>query len=323
MEIILISIVLVILVALIFYSKKDAFYNETTTSPSTTGNPKTTTDKVEATKLESDKKTSENDEDPKEQEKERLRKERDVVELSIHALHDTSFSIFKTNDVFFDFTKDKKLIYSDLIDICGTEEKVGSLFAEMAKHITNALNSQNIDYDGVYLEKFLYSKDKYTITFFIILDHETNKYVIELNKNGDNISFEKLTRKNSVVPINRFLCNEGNDCTSRHTSLKPVGIKQHKVKGVSDETELDKTFFKGGQSPILLLNRNRDIAVKFPKNIKPFPCRRNIHIWNNTSALYTQNPTKKCKGIDSSYQKRNIIPRPHPSFFANPGFWAR
>ena len=110
---------------------------------------------------------------------------------------------------------------------------------------------------------------------------------------------------------------------SRHTSLKPVGIKQNKVKGISDETQLDKTFFKGVQSPILLVNRNKEIAVKFPKNIKPFPCRRNIHIWNNTSALYTQNPTKKCKGIDSSYQKRNIIPRPHPSFFSNPGFWAR
>ena len=112
---------------------------------------------------------------------------------------------------------------------------------------------------------------------------------------------------------------EGNDCTSRHTSLKPVGIPQNNFKPSVVKTSLPKTLFNEKQTPILLINRNFDYPVKIPKNIKPFPCRKNIHMWDRTSA-YLHKKTKKCSGIDSGYNKRNIIPRPHPSYFSNLNF---
>ena len=144
--------------------------------------------------------------------------------------------------------------------------------------------------------------------------------MLQTRDSDDNVTFEKLMKKNAVPVI--VSCVMMVMTVHRDTSLKPVGIPQNKFEPVVDETSLNKTIF-GDQSPIILINRNHDIAVKVPRDIKPFPCRRNIHIWNKTSALYTQRPTKTCKGIDSAYEKRNIIPRPHPSFFSNPGFWAR
>ena len=228
-----------------------------------------------------------------------------------------------SKDVIIDFTKHNDVLYNNIADICGTEENLTSLFEELKKHVEKAFDKEKIQFDGIYIEKFKYSKEKYIITLFVIHNNESNKYELHLKRSNKEVVFDKLLRQNAVKPINYFLCNEGNDCTSRHTSLKPVGIPQNNFKPSVDKTSLTKTLFNEKQTPILLINRNFDYPVKIPKNIKPFPCRKNIHMWDRTSALFTQKKTKKCSGIDSGYNKRNIIPRPHPSYFSNPEFWSK
>lgn len=254
------------------------------------------------------------------QDKKKLDKQQDVF---LDEIHKKSRGIFLSKDVIIDFTQPNDVLYNNIIDICGSEENLTSLFEELKKYVDTAFDKEEIQYDGIYIEKFKYSKKKYILTLFVIHNNESNKYELHLKKNKKTVTFDKLLRQNAVKPINYFLCDEGNDCTSRHTSLKPFGIPQNNFKPSVDKTSLSKTLFNIKQTPILLINRNFDYPVKIPKNIKPFPCRKNIHMWDKTSALFTQKKTKTCYGIDSGYTKRHLIPRPHPSYFSNPGFWSK
>ena len=285
MEIIFISILIIFLAVMIVLLRKDKFAQE---------------------------------EDPENQDQERLDKEREDL------FKDIGLDLFTSKDVIIDFNKESNdTIYNNLIDICGTEANIKSLFHTLGRRVKHALEKEGIEFDGVYLEKFVYTEDTHEVTVFVIWKHQSDKYIVTLDKNNEEGVLKKIERTNAEKPINRFLCNEGNDCSSRHSSLKPVNTDQNNFVPVVDKTALNKTFFEGDNSPILLLDRTSDYAVRIPKDLIQFPCRKNMHRWNKTSALNTQRATKKCKGIDSAYNKRFLVPRPHPSYFSNPTFWAK
>ena len=89
-----------------------------------------------------------------------------------------------SKDVIIDFTKPNDLLYNNIIDICGTEENLISLFEELKKHVENAFEKEKMEFDGIYIEKFKYSKKKYIITLFVIHNNESNKYELHLKRSN-------------------------------------------------------------------------------------------------------------------------------------------
>lgn len=53
-----------------------------------------------------------------------------------------------------------------------------------------------------------------------------------------------------------------------------------------------------------MVNRNADIPLVNPYDIKPFPCRKNEHTWDYTGVHKIEKPTATCRGVNSALTKR-------------------
>jgi len=53
-----------------------------------------------------------------------------------------------------------------------------------------------------------------------------------------------------------------------------------------------------------MVNRNANIPLVNPYDIKPFPCRKNEHTWDYTGVHKIEKPTATCRGVNSALTKR-------------------
>ena len=90
--------------------------------------------------------------------------------------------------------------------------------------------------------------------------------------------------------------------------------------GKIDNGIIDKTILETGP-----INNYKDLKISNYKkrnpwilpdtltNIKPFPCNNIVNIWNNKSIKMVKYKGKKCFGINSSNNSRNIMPYFNPT----------
>ena len=123
---------------------------------------------------------------------------------------------------------------------------------------------------------------------------------------------------NSELPIKRFSCDENIDCSGRGSSLKKK-FSDKFVNSISD-TDLDYSLYtqkRNNSKKALKVNRRCNIILS-DKNKKPnFPCRKVQHKWNDNGIENVLDRTNTCYGLDSSINKRNIMPFFHNSMFNN------
>ena len=173
----------------------------------------------------------------------------------------------------------------------------------------------------VYIEKFVRTQetDSYryetTALLFNMDTYSTEKYLFDIVAKNNKITLNKVNKINAVVPINRFTCDNGDDCSERESSLKPT-YKSNVVNN-PDQTELDYSSFNIPETPHKNVNRNKHIPLVDESNINVFPCRTLEHSWDFKGVHKINPPTNTCYGVNSGVGKRALQPFYHTSMFNN------
>jgi hypothetical protein len=173
----------------------------------------------------------------------------------------------------------------------------------------------------VYIEKFVRTQetDSYryetTALLFNMDTYSTEKYLFDIVAKNNKITLKRVNQINAVIPINRFTCDDEDDCSERESSLKPI-YKSNYVDN-QDPTELEYSSFNIPETANKNVNRNKHIPLVDESNINVFPCRTLEHSWNYKGIHKINPPDKTCYGVNSGVGKRALEPFYHVSMFNN------
>ena len=173
----------------------------------------------------------------------------------------------------------------------------------------------------IYIEKFIRTQetDSYryetTALLFNMDTYSTEKYVFDIVAKNNKITLKRVNKMNAVVPINRFTCDDENDCSERESSLKSASKSDYVSN--PDSTALDYSSFNIPETSEKNVNRNKHIPLVDESNMNVFPCRTLEHSWDYRGVHKINKPDKTCYGVNSGVGKRALQPFYHVSMFNN------
>ena len=145
------------------------------------------------------------------------------------------------------------------------------------------------------------------IIFDLFIDNKENSlYVNKITlANARQTEKEKEPIKNDDYPFDHKILDDNNIKNTNHIIGKSETTLDFDLLDYKPEN-FNNTDFKSWVLPKEYLNTlNNDIKV--------WPCRTEDIFWDENGVNYTEPPSNKCKGINTSYSRRNLNPKFLPS----------
>lgn len=139
------------------------------------------------------------------------------------------------------------------------------------------------------------------LTFlFILLKKEETFANNDIGRDEDEISTEEtMTEEETETEEIEKAIYEQLQEIPKHTDL----VLKKTYDNYSPNAEIHESI-DFTETSDKMVNRNADIPLVNPYDIKPFPCRKNEHTWDYTGVHKIEKPTATCRGVNSALTKR-------------------